>query len=83
MSETTPQICVKYAYSRHQGNSSLGGYHAVLAQPLTSGRLQRKSGDALCRPRNKFWGLDETPNCTQVTCSRCLEIAGRIGIDVP
>jgi len=71
--------CVRYAYNPRQGARSRARYHAVLDRPLEAGRLRRAKGDALCRPRAKFWGLAagaESP----VTCPDCLRLAGRFGV---
>ena len=49
---------VRYAFSPRQGASSGGQYHAVISEPIAAGRYARKAGDALCRPRRAFWGLE-------------------------
>lgn len=77
MSETTT-VHVRYAFNRREGAQSNGTYHAVLDQPLHAGRLHRDAGDALCRPRNKFWGLERSSAGQPVTCRRCLELAQRL-----
>lgn len=64
------------AYHRRQGPHMRNNDHAVLDQDLTSGRLQRKKGDALCRPSRQFWGLYPQPGRV-VDCPRCLELAAR------
>lgn len=76
-------IRVEYAFTRRQGARSNGGYHAVLNEALKLGRLERQAGDALCKPRAQFWGLEKTPNCTHVTCPRCTAVATRAGITIP
>lgn len=64
-----------YAYSpREGGNSgsySPGALHYVMDRPIAEGRLSRDSGDALCKPRNKFWGLHKDPG-RSVNCKACL-----------
>lgn len=52
-------VHVLYAFNPRQGDRSIARYHAVLDQPLDAGRLHRAAGDALCKPRSKFWGLHE------------------------
>ncbi|MBO0871819.1 MAG: hypothetical protein J2P19_00340 [Pseudonocardia sp.] len=70
---------VEYAFNPRQGNRSNGAYHLVLAERLDSGRFHRDAGDALCRPRRKFWGLYEG-NDSRADCKRCVELAARHGV---
>jgi hypothetical protein len=37
----------------------------------------RVAGDALCKPRGKFWGLHPVDAGRPPTCKRCVAIAGR------
>ncbi|GAA2770190.1 hypothetical protein [Streptomyces showdoensis] len=76
-----PSAHVRTAYHLRQGPNMNNGEHAVLDQPLHSGRLNRSTGDALCKPQAKFWGLYESPELT-VSCQRCLEMAARHGITI-
>lgn len=76
-----PSAHVRTAYHLRQGPNMNNGEHAVLDQPLNAGRLHRKTGDALCKPQAKFWGLYESPD-RLVSCGRCLEIAERHGITI-
>lgn len=73
---------VRYAFNPHQAARSNGAYHLVLDQPLTDGRFSRAPGDALCKPRAKFWGLDEGGQRDHATCRPCLERAERYGVSV-
>jgi hypothetical protein len=73
---------VRYAFNRSQGASSNGKYHLVLDQPLHAGRLNREKGDALCKPRSKFWGLDRGSPRAVVDCPVCLQRAQQHGISV-
>ena len=67
---------VAYAYSPREGGShgthSPGKYHLVLLEDFNKGRLKRKKNDALCKPVNKFWGLDALDKTHRVTCQTCL-----------
>lgn len=76
-----PSAHVRTAYHLRQGPNMTNGEHAVLDQPLHSGRLNRDTGDALCKPQAKFWGLYESPD-RKVSCPRCLDMAQRIGITI-
>jgi hypothetical protein len=70
-----------YAYTRRQGAWSFAHTHAVLDQDLNAGRFKRTKGDALCRPAEKFWGLE--PITTRgVSCPKCKELAERYGVEL-
>jgi len=72
---------IMYAYNPRQGARSKARYHVVLNQPLSAGRLHRKPGDALCKPREKFWGLAPGSK-SPVTCPDCLTLAERHHVTV-
>jgi hypothetical protein len=73
-------LVVAYAFSKREGDRSTGGYHWVTTTPLHAGRLHRQPGDALCKPRFKFWGLEHTRHSSpDVTCTRGIEIHDRLG----
>lgn len=73
---------VEYAYSPRQGSMSNGGDHAVVDQPLLTGRLVRWPGQPLCS--GKFWGLNPggATWTGTVTCASCADRAERYGVDV-
>ncbi|QVJ00392.1 hypothetical protein KGD82_16665 [Nocardiopsis eucommiae] len=73
---------VGYAYQLRQSDRSISRDHAVLEQPLTVGRLVRKRGDALCRPRRKFWGLESVNDQRNITCPTCVARAERYGVTI-
>lgn len=75
---------VGYAYSPAEGaRVSPGSDHWMLTRDLKIGRAVRRRGDALCKTKDKFWGLDRaTDEARQVaTCKRCREIARRYGLE--
>ena len=74
---------VRYAFNRRQGGAYNGKYHLVLNRPLSAGRLTRRAGDALCKPSNKFWGLEKGSEYAAVDCPTCLQRAERYSIQVP
>lgn len=76
-----PSAHVCTAYHLRQGPRMTNGEHAVLDQPLNSPRLNRKTGDALCKPQAQFWGLYESPE-RDVSCPRCLAMAERHSITI-
>lgn len=88
--DTPPRATVdRWAVARaHHGfghGFSTSGEHLVVLHPLVAGRLVRQAGDALCKPAAKFWNLDIAEVHTareNVTCRRCREIAGRLGVDL-
>jgi hypothetical protein len=77
VTDTTAHVA--YAYSRREGANSLGNYHLVLDQPLSSGRLHRNTHDALCKPARRFWGLEPRSEAS-ANCPSCLRLADRYGI---
>lgn len=77
-----PTAHVRTAFHLRQGPGMSNGEHAVLDQPLGAGRLRRKTGDALCKPLEKFWGLEQSTNIETVTCGRCREMAERHGVTI-
>lgn len=83
LQRTEALLVFAHAYA---GGATCGHYsgesHLVLTRPFTAGRLKRSTGDALCKPHAKFWGLE--PNLERdpaaATCKRCKEIAGRLNL---
>lgn len=73
---------VGYAYTPRQGALSTSSGHAVLEQPLQVGRLVRERGDALCRPRRRFWGLESVNDQRDITCPNCAARAERYGVTI-
>lgn len=78
------ETVIAYAYSPRHGAVSTGAEHLVLKQDLSAGRLKRKRGDALCKPADKFWGLEVFPDqenrTRQWLCKRCAELAEKLDI---
>ena len=73
---------IEHAYTPRETASYGGADHVVVDEPVRVGRLRREPGDALSRPRAKFWGLsrvedDRLP--TSLTDIRLVEriVAGR------
>jgi hypothetical protein len=74
---------VAHAYTPNEQASYGGGFHLMLQDDLVSGRLRRRAGDALCKPASKFWGLHEdSVYCPLPSCTRCLDLAPKHGIDI-
>jgi hypothetical protein len=69
---------IAYAYSPRENVGSSGGDHILCVEAVTRGRLRREAGDALCKPRARFWGLDARGDGATASCLRCLELAERI-----
>jgi hypothetical protein len=73
----------EHAFSPRPGDTRRpGNEHAILNQPIIASRYRRDAGDALCKPRRAFWGLQTDIN-PEVTCPRCLALAGRYGVTLP
>lgn len=63
-----------YAYPRKARESLHGRVHLVVDNDLHAGRLHRRTGDALCKPRSGFWGLTDGEDdlCRGgITCTPC------------
>jgi hypothetical protein len=60
--------------------SSAGKTHVMLRVDFDRGRLHRKKGDALCRPRSKFWELSAGREGQAPNCARCIELGKRLGL---
>lgn len=71
------KVDTAHAYTPRETGSHGGGQHFMLLEDLDAGRLKRKAGDALCKPRAKFWGLDAIVSGA-VTCKICAERAERL-----
>ncbi|WP_231905027.1 MULTISPECIES: hypothetical protein [Streptomycetaceae] len=72
---------VRHASKPRQGDVFSGGYHLVLNQPVTVDRFRRDTGEALCKPRDRFSDLALTPDAA-VTCRVCRDRAARYGITI-
>lgn len=70
-----------YAYSPRQGAMTIARTHAALTGPFEHGRLRRERSDALCKPRQRFWGLEPTEDYREVDCPTCIERIKRYGIE--
>ncbi|MFF4409745.1 hypothetical protein [Streptomyces sp. NPDC001404] len=79
-----PSAHVAYAGNPHEGARSQGGYHLRLDQPFSAGRLERATGDPLCKPAQSFWGLEpcRAADRREPTCRSCIDRAQRYGITV-
>lgn len=64
-----------------RGNSA-GSDHLVTDEMIVRGRLRRSPGDALCRPKSKFWALVAEWS-RKPTCQKCIEMAARLGLENP
>ena len=79
---------IAHAYTANMTGGYNGGCeHIVTRDAIKLGRsLYRDPGDALCKPRRKFWGLELSGAVggalplEKVTCKRCREIAEREGL---
>jgi hypothetical protein len=48
---------IAHAYTPRETATYGGADHVVVDEPVRVGRIKRDPGDALSRPRAKFWGL--------------------------
>lgn len=64
---------------RPEEGAGAQGIHIVVQQELHRGRFRRSAGDALCRPRKRFWGLSAGFSARHGDpCITCAERAERL-----
>lgn len=69
---------VEHAYTPRETAMYGGADHIVVDEAIRIGRLIRKPGDALSRPRAKFWGLSAVEDGRLPTSLADIKIAERI-----
>lgn len=69
---------VEHAYTPRETAMYGGADHVVVDEAVRIGRLQREPGDALSRPRAKFWGLSHVADDRLPTSLADIKIAERI-----
>jgi hypothetical protein len=69
---------VEHAYTPRETAMYGGADHVVVDEPVRLGRLRREPGDALSRPRAKFWGLSRVADARLPTSLADIKIAERI-----
>ena len=75
-------LSLAHAYTPNEQASYGGGEHLVVDHAVVLGRIKRDAGDALCKPRHKFWGLGQVDRAYKL-CRRCRELAERYDLEVP
>jgi hypothetical protein len=73
---------VEHAYTPRETATYGGADHIIVEDPVQIGRLSREPGDALSRPRRKFWGLAGVEEGRLPTSLADIAIAERI-VDLP
>ena len=74
---------VEHAYTPRETAMYGGANHVVVDEAIRIGRLVRKPGDALSRPRAKFWGLSRVEDGRLPTSLADIKIAERIVTSPP
>lgn len=69
---------VEHAYTPRETATYGGADHVVVDEPVRVGRLARQPGDALSRPRQKFWGLSPVEEGRLPSSQADIEVAERI-----
>ena len=69
---------IAHAYTAQETATYGGADHIVVDEPIRIGRLVREPGDALSRPRRKFWGLHDVEEGRLPTSGADIKIAERI-----
>jgi len=73
---------VEHAYTPRETAMYGGADHIVVDAEIRIGRLVRRPGDALSRPRAKFWGLSGVEDDRLPTSLADIKIAERIARQV-
>lgn len=73
---------VEHAYTPRETAMYGGADHIVVDEEIRIGRLVRKPGDALSRPRAKFWGLSGVEDDRLPTSLADIKIAERVARQV-
>ncbi len=68
---------IEHAYTPRETALYGGANHVIVEQEVRVGRIHRAERDALCKPRDRFWGLYRGGEDHIPTCRRCIEIAER------
>jgi hypothetical protein len=68
---------IEHAYTPRETALYGGANHVVVEEEVRVGRIHRHSRDALCKPRDRFWGLYRGGEDHVPSCRRCTEIAER------
>lgn len=69
---------IEHAYTPNETALYGGADHIIIDEPLRLGRLQRAPGDALSRPRQRFWGLSPVEDGRLPTSLADIRVAERI-----
>lgn len=68
---------IAHAYTPRETALYGGADHVVVEEEVRVGRIHRVQGDALCKRRGRFWGLNRGGEDHVPSCRRCIEIAER------
>lgn len=74
---------VAHAYTAQETATYGGADHIVVDESIRIGRLAREPGDALSRPKRKFWGLHDVADDRLPTSLADIKIAERIVAALP
>jgi hypothetical protein len=74
---------VEHAYTPRETAMYGGADHVVVDEPIHIGRLKREPGDALSRPRAKFWGLSRVADDRLPSSIADIKIAERLVETLP
>lgn len=71
-----------HAYTPNETGGYGGTDHLVTSEAFSYGSLHRERGDALCKPRGKFWSLQRVDSAPRrKVCALCLKRAQRLSIE--
>ena len=69
---------IAHAYTPNETAGYGGADHIIVDEPVRIGRMHREPGDALSRPRQKFWGLSGVEDDRLPTALADIKIAERV-----
>lgn len=68
---------IEHAYTPRETALYGGADHVVVEQEVRVGGIHRSEGDALCKRRDRFWGLNRGGEDHVPSCQRCIAVAER------
>jgi len=73
-----PGVAIAHAFTPRETATFGGRDHVIVLGDFVRPRFKRKNGDALCRPRSKFWGLEQVDDPkSRRPCPKCMRLAWR------
>ena len=75
-------LSLAHAFTPNESGGYGGADHIVISHAFTLGQLDRQAGDALCKPKRKFWSLQSVvADGHRRICNACLRRAQKLAIE--